>query len=260
MCLATFALNAHPDWPLILVGNRDEFHARPTAALSPWRDTPILGGRDLEAGGSWMGLGENNRFVLVTNYRDLRLPKPEQARSRGNLVADFIQSPQTAPTFCAELRPSEYAGFNLLLRDHSGWYHYSNISRRCTRLGTGVFGLSNALLDTPWPKTLKARSLLEQQLAQGLPAPESLLHLLHNTERPEDDRLPDTGLSLERERLLSSCFIESSDYGTRASSLLLQHRSGRLIFMEESYNADAEVTGRRRYQLQRALLVDKDYC
>lgn len=260
MCLATFALNAHPDWPLILIGNRDEFHARATAALGVWPDAPILGGRDLEAGGSWMGLGDNHRFVLVTNYRDLRLSKPAQPRSRGNLVADFIHSPVTAPAFCAELCPDDYAGFNLLLRDNSGWYHYSNINRQCTRLGAGVFGLSNALLDSPWPKTLKARSLLVQQLAQGLPAPEQLLHLLHNGERPLDAQLPDTGLSLERERLLSSCFIQSPDYGTRASSLLLQHRSGRLIFMEESYNADAEVIGRRRYQLQRPLLVGKDYC
>lgn len=260
MCLATFALNAHPDWPLILVGNRDEFHARPTAALSVWPDQPLLGGRDLEAGGSWMALGDNNRFVLVTNHRNLRLPKPENARSRGNLVADFINSSLAAPDFCNQLEARDYAGFNLLLRDTTGWYHYSNISQRCQRLGAGVFGLSNALLDTPWPKTLRARARLQQQLAQGLPQPETLLHLLHENSRPKDAYLPDTGLSLERERLLSSCFIQSADYGTRASSLLLQHRSGRLLFVEESYTADASVSGRRRYQLQRPLLVEADYC
>ena len=255
MCLATLALNAHPDWPLILVGNRDEFHARPAAPMSHWFDQPILGGRDLEAGGSWMGLGDNNRFALVTNHRDLRRAKPDNARSRGNLVTDFIHSPLDARHFCAALEADSYAGFNLLLRDHTGWYHYSNISRRCQPLNQGLYGLSNALLDTPWPKTLLARTRLQQQLAQGLPQPEQLLRLLHDRSRPEDQRLPDTGLSLERERLLSSCFIVSADYGTRASSLILQHRSGRLLLLEESYNPDASISGRRRYRLNRPLLT-----
>ncbi|MBP0050036.1 NRDE family protein [Marinobacterium sp. AK62] len=255
MCLAVLALNAHPDWPLILVGNRDEFHARPTAPLHPWPDHSILGGRDLEAGGSWMGLGNNHRFVLVTNHRDLRRPVPEGALSRGRLVTDFIESPLDAQAFCHSLPDERFASFNLLLRDSSGWYHYSNLTRHCRPLGTGVYGLSNALLDTPWPKTLLARQRLQQQLAQGLPQPERLIHLLHDQRRPLDSRLPDTGLSLERERLLSSCMILSDDYGTRASSLILQHRSGRLLFMEEGYSAEGRCQSRRRYQMQRPLLA-----
>lgn len=202
-----------------------------------------------------MGLGDNNRFALVTNHRNLRLTKPDNARSRGNLVTDFIHSPLDARHFCAALKADTYAGFNLLLRDHTGWYHYSNITRYCRRLEQGLYGLSNALLDTPWHKTLHARASLQQQLAQGLPQPEQLLRLLHDRSRPEDYRLPDTGLPLERERLLSSCFIVSDDYGTRASSLLLQHRSGHLLLLEESYRPDASISDQRRYHLNRPLLV-----
>ncbi len=255
MCLTVFALNAHPDWPLILVANRDEFHARPTQPLSVWPDLPILGGRDLRAGGSWMGLGDNNRFALVTNHRNLRRPVPQQARSRGNLVNDFLGSAMPAPRFCNELEASRYAGFNLLLRDEHGWFHYSNVTDRCQPLQQGLFGLSNALLNTPWPKTLLARARLQQALAQNRLTPDRLLHLLHEQSRPADPQLPDTGLPLERERLLSPCFIVSEDYGTRASTLMMQHRSGRLLLLEESYDAKAQIQGRRRFLLDRPLLV-----
>ncbi|MBR9827905.1 MAG: NRDE family protein [Oceanospirillales bacterium] len=255
MCLAVFALNLHPDWPLILVANRDEFHARPTRPLSVWPDQPILGGRDLRAGGSWMGLGDNNRFALVTNHRNLNLPTPEPARSRGALVTDFIHTHADTETFCATLEPSRYAGFNLLLSDNRGFYHYSNISDRCQRLQPGLYSLSNALLDTPWPKALRARSHLQQCLARGQLNPEQLLRLLHDHSRPDDLHLPATGLPLTRERLLSSCFIVSEEYGTRASTLMMQHRSGRLLFMEESYDAHARPCGRRRFQLERPLLA-----
>ncbi|GAA0789975.1 NRDE family protein [Marinobacterium sediminicola] len=257
MCLAVFALNAHPDWPLILIANRDEFHARPTRPLSVWPDLPILGGRDLRAGGSWMGLGDNNRFAMVTNHRNLRRPVPQQAQSRGQLVNDFLNSSTPADKFCAELDASRFAGFNLLLRDEQGWFHYSNVTDRCSPLHQGVFGLSNALLNTPWPKTLLARARLQQALAQNRLEPDRLLRLLHELSRPADARLPDTGLPLERERLLSSCFIVSEDYGTRGSTLMLQHRRGRLLMLEESYDAKAQPTGRRQFVLDRAPLVPR---
>lgn len=255
MCLAVFALNAHPEWPLILVANRDEFHQRPTAPLSVWPDQPLLAGRDLRAGGSWMGLGDNHRFALVTNHRDLHRAEPEQPLSRGQLVTDFINSAQPAGEFCRQLRPEQYAGFNLLLRDPHGWYHYSNVSDRCQPLSSGVYGLSNALLNTPWPKTRLAQARLQQALAANQLAPEQLLHLLHQRRPAADDQLPTTGLPLERERLLSSCFIVSEDYGTRASTLMMQHRSGKLLLIEESYARSGEISGRRRFVLQRPALV-----
>ncbi|MBA4501607.1 NRDE family protein [Marinobacterium marinum] len=251
MCLAVFALNAHPDWPVILVANRDEQHARPTMPLGIWPDRPILGGRDLQAGGSWMGLGNNNRFALVTNHRNLRRPVPEQPRSRGNLVTDFIDSSLTAPDFCTRLEDARYAGFNLLMRDDHSWYSYSNVQQHCRPLQQGIYGLSNALLNTPWPKTLQARARLQQALARNQLNPEHLLHLLHERRQADDGQLPDTGLTTERERLLSSCFIVSDTYGTRVSTLLMQHRSGRLLFMEESYDAAAHPCGRRRFLLDR---------
>lgn len=257
MCLLSFAVNADPEWPLILVTNRDEFHARPTRALSVWPDQPILGGRDLQAGGSWMALGDNNRFALVTNHRDTRRSVPEDTPSRGSLVTEFIHSALPAIDFCHSLTAAR-AGFNLLLADGQGLWHYSNISGHCQLITSGVHALSNALLDTPWPKTLRARSALTRAIQTGALMPDRLLHLLHDEYRPDDDELPDTGLPLERERLLSSCFIRSPNYGTRASSLLLQHRSGRLLLLEESYDSLGTVINRRRYSLDRSLLVPAD--
>lgn len=259
MCLLSIAVNANPEWPLVLVANRDEFHARPTAPLMPWRDLPILGGRDLKAGGSWMALGQNNRFALVTNYRDARRPTPHNAPSRGTLVTEFIQSGLGAEAFCHTLT-AQRAGFNLLLADGSGLWHYSNISGRCVPIHDGVHALSNALLDTPWPKTLRARDALAHALKHGVRSETALLHLLHDEQRPDDSALPATGIPLERERLLSSCFIRSADYGTRASSLLLQHRSGRLLLMEEGYDCNGNAISLRRYRLDRPLLVPVDWA
>jgi len=257
VCLLSIAVNANPEWPLVLVANRDEFHARATAPLAPWHDLPILGGRDLKAGGSWMALGENNRFALVTNYRDARRPIPPNAPSRGSLVTEFITSGLSAEAFCDTLT-TQRAGFNLLLADGKGLWHYSNINGRCEPIRNGVHALSNALLNTPWPKTSLARNALAHAVQNPPFSETGLLHLLHDEHRPDDADLPDTGIALERERLLSSCFIRSADYGTRASSLLLQHRSGRLLLMEESYDSNGIAVSLRRYRLNRPLLVPAD--
>jgi uncharacterized protein with NRDE domain len=259
VCLLSIAVNQDPEWPLILVANRDEFHARPSAPLAPWPDQPILGGRDLTAGGSWMALGNNNRFALVTNYRNARQSPPPDAPSRGELVTSFINSSLAAPAFCRQL-DTPRAGFNLLLMDGAGLWHYSNIDARCRPIGSGVHALSNALLNTPWPKTLRARHALGQALAERELTPHRLLQLLHDEHRPADHALPDTGITLSRERLLSACFIRSADYGTRASSLLLQHRSGRLLFMEEGYDPDGKAVSLRRYSLDRPRLIPADWA
>jgi len=257
MCLLSVAVHADPEWPLILVANRDEFHARPTAPLMPWPDQPILGGRDLQAGGSWMALGNNNRFALVTNYRDLRRPPPPEAPSRGSLVTEFIHSPLSAVQFCHRLTTPR-AGFNLLLADGKGLWHYNNVSAHCQRVGPGIHTLGNAFLDTPWPKARRAHLALESAIRDRCFEEDYLLRLLHDEWRPDDQDLPDTGLPLAQERLLSACFIRSPDYGTRASSLLMQHCSGRLLLMEESYNPAGEAVSRRRYQLYRPPLIPAD--
>lgn len=257
MCLLSIAVNADPEWPLILVANRDEFHARPTAPLMPWPDQPVLGGRDLQAGGSWMALGDNNRFALVTNYRDARSTPPPDAPSRGSLVTEFIHSPLSAIEFCHRLS-TPMAGFNLLLADGSGLWYYNNVSGHCQPVSRGIHALSNAFLDTPWPKTLRARQALANAVRNRIYEEKYLLRLLHDEWRPDDQALPDTGLSLARERLLSSCFIRSPDYGTRASSLLLQHRSGRLLLLEESYSPEGKPVNWRRYHLHRPPLIPFD--
>lgn len=257
MCLLSVAVNADPEWPLILVANRDEFHARPTAPLMPWPDQPILGGRDLRAGGSWMALGDNNRFALVTNHRDARRTPPPRAPSRGNLVTEFIHSNLSAAEFCHRLTAPR-AGFNLLLADGEGLWHYNNVSTHCQLVGPGIHTLSNAFLDTPWPKARRAHLALENAIRNHRLEEDYLLRLLHDEWRPDDRDLPDTGLPLEQERLLSACFIRSPDYGTRASSLLMQHRSGLLLLIEESYNPAGEAVSRRRYQLHRPPLIPAD--
>ena len=257
MCLLSVAVNADPEWPLILVANRDEFHARPTAPLMPWPDQPVLGGRDLQAGGSWMALGDNNRFALVTNYRDVRRPSPPEAPSRGGLVTEFIHSPLSAVHFCHRLTTPR-AGFNLLLADGKGLWHYNNVSGHCQPVSRGIHTLGNAFLDTPWPKAQRAHQVLDTAIRNRMFREEHLLRLLHDEWRPDDRELPDTGLSIERERLLSSCFIRSPDYGTRASSLLMQHRSGRLVFLEESYGPKGQPVNWRRYHLHRPPLIPFD--
>ncbi|MBR9885802.1 MAG: NRDE family protein, partial [Oceanospirillales bacterium] len=162
MCLIVIAVNQHPDWPLLLVANRDEFYARPTRALGFWPDAPIIGGRDLEAGGTWMGFNRNGRFAALTNYRDGREPYRPGA-SRGQLVAHYLLNETPA----AEYRPPDdvTSGYNLIRGDHNGLYYSGNRGGQLERLGNGIHTLSNALLESEWPKTRLARQLMAKTLS-----------------------------------------------------------------------------------------------
>lgn len=234
MCLIVFAWRPDHRLPLVLAANRDEFYARPSLPLAAWEDAPeICGGRDLEAGGTWLGVGAEGRFAALTNIRDPR--QPPRGRSRGELPAQFLRGTQAPESFlrAAAQRADDYAGFNLLLGDRRQLWLLNSRVGQPQRLAPGLYGLSNADLDTPWPKVEKAKALLGECLID--PQVPSLLDLLHDDRQAEDAHLPDTGIGLQSERLLSSIFIATGTYGTRASSVLLVRADGSRQLVERSY-------------------------
>lgn len=238
MCLILFAYRQHPQYELVLIGNRDEYYARPTAPLAWWHDAPaLLAGRDLAAGGTWLGVTRNGRFAAITNYRDPRSARPD-APSRGPLVSDYLKGDCPAWDYLLNLqaRAAEYNGFNLLLGDAEGLCYFSNQGGAPQRLEPGLYGLSNHLLNTPWPKVERGRQALAL-LLQGGAEPETahLLHLLTDRNPADDPDLPDTGAGLAWERLLSPLFITSPDYGTRSSSVLRVSQKRRVTLAEKTW-------------------------
>jgi len=244
MCLIVLAWRpAHP-LPLVVAANRDEFYARPSAPLGAWQDAPhIFAGRDLLAGGTWLGVTQQGRFAALTNIRGNQ--KSKGKRSRGELVADFLRGSKPPADYLAEVckHLPDYAGFNLLVGD-SHELHYLNAQEgQPHKLKAGIYGLCNAALDTPWPKLMDCRVALEQALAEGEPQAEQLFALLTNRQQAPDKALPDTGLPLAFERLLSSIFIQSADYGTRASTVLLRRNDGSQWLGERRFGANGIYLG-----------------
>ena len=235
MCLIVFAWKLIPACPLVLAANRDEFFERPTQAASWWDDAPnVYAGRDLQAGGTWLGTDKQGRFAALTNIRNGSAQRAE-ARSRGELVADFLRGDLSAKDYLQKLKASasDYNGFNLLLGDASAAYWFSNHTDSAEQsLEPGIYGLSNGALDTPWPKVLRAKAQFASLLCQSAPD-DAFFEMLADTTQASDGRLPDTGVSLEWERRLSPIYIESPDYGTRASTLLRIHASGNSQLVEK---------------------------
>ena len=236
MCLILFAFDTHPAYRLVLAANRDEYYRRPTEGLHEWTDTPgLLAGRDLEQLGTWMGVTRTGRLAAITNYRDPGSIRPH-APSRGQLVANFLKSTAPASDCMANIAAKGhlYNGFNLIGMRGKDLYYYSNRKGRPERLKPGLYGLSNHLLDTAWPKVERGRKALARLLPPHGKAvePETILRLLEDQRRPADHQLPDTGMGLEKERMLAPMFITSPDYGTRSSSILLIDRQGHVTFIE----------------------------
>jgi uncharacterized protein with NRDE domain len=232
MCLIAFAWQAHPRWRLVLAGNRDEFHARPSAALARWDHAGIAAGRDLQAGGTWLGVANTGRCCVVTNVRDPR--DPQLGTSRGMLVTDYLGGDMDAATHAQHLQQSAaaYRPFNLLTFDaHDAFYLGNRPEPRAQAITPGVHGLSNADFNTPWPKT---RALM-QSVQSWIEQPDEndfspLFHALADEGVAPDAQLPDTGIGRERERWLSAAFIRGQDYGTRASTVVaIDHDGGGLI-------------------------------
>jgi uncharacterized protein with NRDE domain len=237
MCLIVLAHEAHPAYPLVVAANRDELHARPTAPAGWWEDAPeVLAGRDLRAGGTWMGVTRGGRFAAVTNFREW--PPEAGRRSRGELVAGFLRSEMDPEAYAREVERegARYGGFNLLLGDGGSLAYLSNRAPGVRMLEPGVYALSNHLLDTPWPKALRARRAMQDALAaaggDGWDA--HLWEMLADRVAAADHHLPDTGTGAERERLLSPPFISAGEYGTRASTVLTIAAGGEVRFVERS--------------------------
>ncbi|MBC6425041.1 MAG: NRDE family protein [Ekhidna sp.] len=236
MCLITFAFNTHPEYRFILTANRDEFYARPTRPANWWEDHPeIFGGRDLLAMGTWMGINKNGRFAAVTNYRDIKNIKSD-AKTRGDLPTDFLLSTDSPEAYALKVREKrdKYNGFNLIVLDEEMAYTGSH-SEDSYQLGFGIYGLSNALLDTPWPKVEKAKSAFECLIQKKFKL-EDLISLIDDTETAADGLLPDTGLDYEREKALSAMCIRTPDYGTCCSTAIRIDYEGNVEFMEKSYS------------------------
>lgn len=253
MCLVLFAYREKPRRQLIVAANRDEFYARPTRELADWDEaSPVLAGQDLQAGGTWLGVTREPRFASVTNFRapdEIR----ENAPSRGHLVSDFLHGSAPASEYLEALhqRGEQYSGFNLVLADGSGVYYYSNRSNAGAQsLRPGVYGLSNHLLDTNWPKVERGKQMLVE-LVEAEPAPqaEPLFDLLSDTHTPPDEALPDTGVGLELERRLGSIFIEGPGYGTRCSTAVhLDLQGGASWIAERSYSTTTGESTTRRFE------------
>jgi len=242
MCLILFSYKQHPVYPLVLLANRDEFYDRPTAPAAFRDDRPdVLAGRDLREGGTWLGITRRGRLAAVTNYRDPASVKL-QAPSRGWLVRDYLCGHDDAEVYLKQLagQADRYNGFSLVLGDPFHLFYFSH-RNGMIELSPGLYGLSNRLLNTPWPKVEKGKAQLKALLLQtDTPHPEDLLAILKDQSRPEDHRLPDTGVGLEWERILAPVFIASPVYGTRSSSLLLVDRHRHVTFMERTFNGGAE--------------------
>ncbi len=239
MCLILLSYHDHPSYGLILAANRDEFYDRPTAPLGFWDEAPhVLAGRDLKSGGTWLGVTKTGRICAITNFRDPAVQLID-APSRGLLVADFLKGSESPQEYLQKVKEAggKYNGFNLIAGDESGIFFCSNRADNIVKLSPGIHGLSNRLLDTPWPKVAKGKRYLEKILSSNEINCESIFDLLSDRDMPDDRDLPETGVGIEWERILSPLFIKSDIYGTRSSSIVLIGKEN-ITFMERTYIKD----------------------
>jgi uncharacterized protein with NRDE domain len=241
MCLILFSYKLHAKYRLILAANRDEFYDRPTASLDYWSDHPdVLAGRDLKGNGTWLGITRSGRLAAITNYRE-PAAHMEDAPSRGILIRDFLTGNASK---AVSKKSKAYNGFNLIAGDPSGFYYYSNRATRVRQLQPGLYGISNHLIDTAWPKIQRGKGLLKGQLnGREKIDIEKIWEILADRSLPADKTLPDTGVGLQWERILAPLFISSPDYGTRSSSIVLMEYSGQITFMERTYFNTSDAAG-----------------
>jgi uncharacterized protein with NRDE domain len=248
MCLIIFAHRVSAQYPLLVAANRDEYHQRPTTASGYWPDHPqLLAGRDEQLGGTWMGITRSGRFAAVTNFRDPGASKAAP-RSRGELPLNFLTETISTPDYLADIasRADEYSGFNLLLGDRDSLWYFSNSSKKHEpiELPPGIYGLSNASLDTPWPKVSRGKALLKQMLETHAPIThDRLLSLVNSKNQAKLEELQNIGLESDMEQRLSAQFIQSETYGTRASTTLWQSGDGEMNWREISYDPQGHAVG-----------------
>lgn len=237
MCLLFFSYRSTPGYRLVVAANRDEFLCRPTAPLAFLdKEKTILAGRDLQGGGTWLGITAQLKFAAITNYRDPQAIHAD-APSRGEILMDYLSGDRDAGWYIRNLakRGGRYNGFNLILGDREEYYYYSNRSNGLQVLGPGFYGLSNSLLDVAWPKVVRGKKMLHPHMvATDRIDAALLLELLGDEFRPPDDQLPDTKVGLDWERLLSSIYINGADYGTRSSAVITVTDKGKITFVEKT--------------------------
>ncbi|MCF8111770.1 MAG: NRDE family protein [Desulfobacteraceae bacterium] len=240
MCLIAIAIDSHPAFPLIIAANRDEFYNRPTRPLEFWQENPdILAGQDLQGGGTWLGVTRKGKIGAVTNFREPASLVSRGEESRGRLVKDYLEGDMPPAEYLAEVEKNKesYSGFNVVIGDTGRLWWYSNKNGGIVRLTPGIHAVSNHLLNTSWPKTEKIKRKMREMISNSPTIdPYEVLDMLFDRTPAPDSSLPDTGVSLQWERMLSPVFVASPDYGTRSSSVILVESSGRLIFCERTFS------------------------
>lgn len=237
MCLILFSWDNHPQYKLILAANRDEFYDRPTDPLQAWQEnSDILAGKDLTGGGTWMGVNKQNKFSALTNHRNpARIL--QDAPSRGDLTLDFLQRSVSEESYyeAKSKKLDQYNGFNLLVGSFNKMCYFNNVDENYQELTKGIYGLSNAVLDTPWPKLTKAKNAFTELVADANPAVEQFYDILQDKALADDEELPQTGVPYEWEKAISAVFIEKENYGTCCSTVVTVTHEGRGKIHELSY-------------------------
>jgi uncharacterized protein with NRDE domain len=250
VCLVVLAWQVHPEYRLILAANRDEYHARPSREAHWWPDRKhMLAGRDLQAGGTWLAASRSGRFATVTNYRELQRPAGKM-RSRGELVCNFVAGAKSPGAFASSVDGPAYAGFNLLLADNDQLVYSSNRGESPMALQAGVYGLSNAALDTPWPKLVRSRDRLRKLIDDDAVNETSLLRLLADRQPAPVERIDHPELAFQLAQAVSAPFIQTLQYGTRCSTSLLWSNSGDIEFCERNFDASGNVTRTVRHRFK----------
>jgi uncharacterized protein with NRDE domain len=253
MCLIVFAYNCHPEYQLILGANRDEIRIRPTEPAGFWIGAPyLLAGRDVQAGGTWMGVTTTGKFAAITNYRDPH-QQVKEPPSRGKMVSDYLLNAGLTPEdYQARLERDgqQYDGFNFLFGTLDTLYYFTNRGGSSGPISPGIHGLSNHLLDTHWPKVSTAKSRMEAIVQNGRVEAEHILAALSDPVPFADNLLPDTGVGLERERMLSPLFIENKEYGTRSSTVILVDRKGSTTFIERVFDHSSGTSTTQNFNFQ----------
>lgn len=249
MCLVVVAFDVASEHPLIVAANRDEFHARPTQEAGWWPDAPdILGGRDRQAGGTWLAMHRSGRIALVTNYRDAARPDPA-LRSRGHLVTEFLTGHRAPLEYLQQIDPAAYAGFNLLVSDSKRLAYLSNRGGELRELPAGIYGLSNATLDTPWAKVERSKARLADLVATQSIDDTTLLRLLDDRQRGPASEVQSEHLPFATAHAVTAPFIVLPEYGTRCSTVIQAGRGGHWTFLERRFDAAGRQTGESRFSV-----------
>lgn len=252
MCTVLFSFKAHPEYPLVLASNRDEFYDRPTTPADFWDECPdLIAGRDLKECGTWLGITKTGRIATLTNFRAPASMR-DDAPTRGKLVSNFLLSGKDPNTYFDDMRfkAHEYNGFNLLFGYVSELYYFSNKDHgSCQKVKPGLYGLSNHLLDTPWPKVERGKKLLSDAISRGKPVTsESIFNVLADTYQPDDGLLPDTGVGLKWERILAPIFVQSPVYGTQFSTVIMVDKKNRVSFTERAFHSRSDQYTERTFE------------